>query len=35
METIVSPSILAADFNILGEQIQEVENPVQNIFISM
>ncbi len=25
METIVSPSILAADFNILGEQIQEVE----------
>lgn len=25
METIISPSILAADFNILGEQIQEVE----------
>lgn len=25
METIVSPSILAADFNILGQQIQEVE----------
>ena len=25
METIISPSILAADFNILGQQIQEVE----------
>ena len=25
MKTIISPSILAADFNILGEQIQEVE----------
>ena len=25
METIVSPSILAADFNVLGQQIQEVE----------
>ncbi len=25
METIISPSILAADFNRLGEQIQEVE----------
>lgn len=25
METIISPSILVADFNILGEQIKEVE----------
>lgn len=25
METIISPSILAADFNILGQQIQKVE----------
>lgn len=25
METIISPSILAADFNILGQQIREVE----------
>lgn len=25
MKTIISPSILAADFNILGQQIQEVE----------
>jgi len=25
METIISPSILAADFNILGQQIREIE----------
>ncbi len=25
MKTIISPSILAADFNILGQQIQEIE----------
>ena len=25
MEIIISPSILAADFNILGQQIKEVE----------
>ncbi len=25
METIISPSILSADFNVLGEQIKEVE----------
>lgn len=26
MKTIISPSMLSADFNILGQQIQEIEN---------
>ena len=32
---IVAPSLLAADFSKLKEEIQEVENVEQNIYIWM
>ena len=33
MENILAPSILSADFKILGEQIEQTEKQAQNIYI--